>query len=203
VRWVRLAAALTIVTTVAAACERQPVELGFWMEPQSYRSSRIGEPMTAEEYRLIDDVARREIARAFRDFDVRVTASPAARYTIRVRPRVQLDPILKGGDVAGASRGIGGLGGTGAVSFEYVANSAMALSPASATRPEIIETVGRGIGRVAIHEFLHQLLPNSPLHDSRDPHSYEGSNPTRVDGFFGELRWGIARPWLNDRLKRR
>lgn len=192
-----------LVVGAVAACAQRPIELGFWLEPINYQSPRIGEPITAAEYFVIDNGARAEITRAFSDYVVHVTTNRRARYRIAVRQRVRLDPILKGGDVAGASRGIGGLGGTGSVSFEFIANSAMAVSPASATRAEVIEIIGRGIGRVAIHEFLHQLLPGKPIHDSRDPYSYEGSNPTRVDGFFGELHWDIAGPWLNDRLERR
>lgn len=42
-----------------------------------------------------------------------------------------------------------------------------------------------------------------PVHDSRDPHSDAGNNPTRADGCFGDLHWDIAYLWLNHRLKRR
>jgi hypothetical protein len=89
------------------------------------------------------------------------------------------------------------------VNFEYVANGAMVFSPDSASRETVIAALGRGIGRVAIHEFLHQLLPKQPIHDSKDSRSYEGNSPAIVEGYFGELHWDIAEPWLKARLKAR
>ena len=45
----------------------------------------------------------------------------------------------------------------------------MVFAPDDADRAAMIEALGRGIGRVAIHEFLHQLLPKKAIHDSRIP----------------------------------
>ena len=104
---------------------------------------------------------------------------------------------------AGASRGIPGFGGSGAVNFEFVANGAMVFSPETASRATVIEALGRGIGRVAIHEFLHQLLPKAPIHDSRDTRSYEGNSPALVEGYFDDLHWGFAEPLLKKRIGRR
>jgi hypothetical protein len=101
---------------------------------------------------------------------------------------------------AGESRAVAGFGGSGAVNFEYVANGAMVFSLASATRAEVIETIGRGVGRVAIHEFLHQLLPKAPIDSSRDIHSYEGNTAAMAEGYYGELRWDLAAPLLKERL---
>ena len=51
-----LAIALIRVAAVAfcvaiAACGPRPVELGFWLEPLSFESPRIGEPISQAEYR--------------------------------------------------------------------------------------------------------------------------------------------------------
>ena len=198
--WIRCAAASLCVAL--SACAPRPVELGFWMQPLSFQSPRIGDPITAAEFARIDQVAREEIAKAFQDFDVTVTANRNAYYKIEVAPALKDWRRLRGtGTQAGEARAVAGFGGSGAVNFEYVANGAMVFSPEYASRATVIEAVGRGIGRVAIHEFLHQLLPKHPVHDSRDIRSYEGNSPAVVEGYFGELHWDIARPWLEEKVK--
>ena len=79
----------------------------------------------------------------------------------------------------------------------------MIFAPEHATRAEVIEAVGRGVGRVAIHEFTHQLLPKQPVDSSHDSRSFEGNSAAVVEGYYGELHWDIARPWLDARLKKR
>ena len=103
---------------------------------------------------------------------------------------------LRSGTYAGESRVVAGFGGSRRVNFEYVANGAMVFAPEPASREELIEAIGRGVGRVAIHEFLHQLLPKQHIHDSKDARSYEGNSPALVEGYFGDLHWDIAGPWL-------
>ena len=60
--------------------------------------------------------------------------------------------------------------------------------------------IGRGIGGAAVHELTHQLLPRAPIHDSRDPASYEYRSAARAEQYYGTLRWDIARPLLERRL---
>lgn len=177
--------------------------LGFWFEPIAYESPRIGEPLAATELATIDQVARAEIAGAFVDYDVSIIDDRDARYKVAVVPRLRDERLVRKGTYAGESRAIAGFGGSGAVNFEYVANGAMVFASESAARADIIDAIGRGVGRVAIHEFLHQLLPKSPIHDSKDPRTYEGNSPALREGYFGDLHWGIAQPWLSERLKRR
>ena len=186
-----------------ACCGPRPVELGFWLEPLSFASPRIGDPIASDEYQVIDRIARGEIATAFKDFDVTVTSNRSARFKVQVVPNLTDQRLIRGGTYAGESRAVTGFGGSGAVNFEYVANGAMVFAPDDATREELIAALGRGIGRVAIHEFLHQLLPKAPTHDSKDRGSYEGNSPALIEGYFGELHWDIARPWLDARLKRK
>jgi hypothetical protein len=199
---IRFAAASLGVALCACDLSPRPVELGFWLLPLSYQSPRIGEPISAVEFAVIDRIARQEIGAAFQDFEVTVTTNRNARFKVEVEPALKDWRRLRGtGNHAGESRAVAGFGGSGAVNFEYVANGAMVFSPESAGRETVIEALGRGIGRVAVHEFLHQLLPKHPIHDSRDSHSYEGNSPALVEGYFGELHWDIARPWLEARLK--
>lgn len=187
----------------AASCSPRPAELGFWIERVSFQSPRIGDPITSEEFGTIDRVAREEIATAFKDYDVTITTNHDARFKVAVLAELKDQRLKRSGVNAGESRAVAGFGGSGAVSFEYVANGAMVFSPEHAARATVIEALGRGVGRVAIHEFLHQLMPKAPIHDSKDVRSYEGNSPALLDGYFGELHWGIARPWLDERLKAR
>jgi hypothetical protein len=187
---------------VMAACARGPAELGFWFDAVTFTSTRLGGALTPAEMRTIEAVARAEIVRAFAPYTphaVSVTANPSARYRVAVVPWLEDWRLVRGGTYAGESRATR-FGGSGSVNFNYVANGAMVFSPESASRVELVEAIGRGVGRVAIHEFLHQLLPKQPIHDSKDSRSYEGNSPALVEGYFGDLHWDIARPWLEARL---
>jgi hypothetical protein len=198
----RCAAAVGVCVLVAS-CGPRGVELGFWLEPLSFASSRIGEPISQAEYGIIEQVARAEIARAFEDYDATVTANRQARYRVIVVPHLRDNRLVRrSGTYAGESRAVAGFGGSGAVSFEYVANGAMVFVPDDATRATIVESIGRGVGRVAIHEFVHQLLPKVAIHDSKDTRSYEGNSPALIEGYFGDLHWDIAAAALEQRIGR-
>jgi hypothetical protein len=64
----------------------------------------------------------------------------------------------------------------------------------------VIAALGRGIGRSAVHEFAHQLLPSAPIHDTRDPGAYESGSVARYEQYFGDMHWDVAQPLLLDRL---
>ena len=123
--------------------------------------------MTTADLAAIEDVARGELARAFAGLPIRVTARRDATYRVRVVQAVH-DPRMRGRwGVAGASYAVPGLGGQGEVSFDFLAGGATAQAPEQATRADIVAAIGRGIGRTAVHELTHQLLPQAPIHDSR------------------------------------
>jgi hypothetical protein len=200
----RLAGVSLGLLVAVGSCAPRPVELGFWLEPQSYQSPRIGDPITSTEYAIIDRVARAEITEAFKDYDLAVTSNRNARFKVRVAPELKdMRYLRRSGTYAGESRAVAGFGGSGSVNFQFVANGAMVFAPEHASRATVIEALGRGIGRVAIHEFLHQLLPKLPIHDSKDPRSYEGNTAAMMEGYFGKLHWDLAKPWLDERLERR
>ena len=198
IRFATLASCILI-----AGCGPRPVELGFWMDPIVCQSRRIGEPISAAEIATIDRVARGEIAAAFRDFAVTLTSNHDARYRVRVAQELNDDRLIRGGVVPGKSNAVAGFGGSGSVNFGYVANGAMVFAPPDAGRSSIIESIGRGIGRVAVHEFTHQLLPKTPIDGSTDRRSYEGGSAATVEGYYGEIHWDLARPELERRIKRR
>lgn len=176
---------------------------GFWIEADSYQSPRIGDALTSDEFATIERDARTEIAKAFANYDVTISDDRNARYKVAVLPKLKDERLIRGGTYAGESRAIAGFGGSGAVNFEYVANGAMVFAPPRAVRSEIIASIGRAVGRVAIHELLHQLFPKLPLHDSKDLSSFEGNSPALREGYYGDLHWGIAQPWLEEKVSRR
>jgi hypothetical protein len=194
-----VACAACIVATVS--CTRGPIELGFWIEQVSFASPRLGDPISHTEMATIESIARAEIATAFDCFDVALSGNRRARYHVRVVQRL-LDQRFRSREVsvAGESRGAAGWGGSGAVSFDFLAGSAMVYAPEAVGRAELIAAIGRGIGRSAVHEFAHQLLPSAPIHDSRDRASYEFESAARIEQYFGNMRWALAKPLLEDRL---
>ena len=200
---VPITAATVGLMLALAGCERRAVELGFWIEPVVYSSARLGGQISLVELKTIERIARSEIEQAFQRFEVTVTGNHEARFSVVVVPALKDNRLVRGGTHAGESRAVAGFGGSGNVSFEYLANGAMVFAPDDASRAEVIAALGRGIGRVAIHEFLHQLLPKFALHDSKDKDSYEGNSPALIEGYFGDLHWDIAGPALEARLKRR
>ena len=104
--------------------------------------------------------------------------------------------------IAGESRAVPGFGGRGAVSFSFLADGAIAYAPADASRPSMVEAIGRGIGRSAVHEFVHQFLPSTPIHDSTDEGSYEYASAARREQYFGEMHWDMAWAPLQERFGR-
>jgi hypothetical protein len=78
-------------------------------------------------------------------------------------------------------------------------NNAIAYAPAGAARQTIIEAIGRGIGRTAVHEFAHQLVGSFSLHNTTDRSSYEYAD-LRPEHFYGELHWGVALPRLQQQI---
>jgi hypothetical protein len=196
-------AAVSLGLLVSACGPRPPMELGFWFEPVSFTSPRLGAPVSAEELAGIERLARAEVMKAFQDFDLTLTDNRKARFKVTVVQQLTDGRMLRRRvDVAGQSRVLAGFGGSGAVSFYFVASGATVHSPETADRATILEALGRAIGRTAVHEFAHQLAPRTPIHDSRVPNSYENGTASAAQ-YFGEMHWDIARPELERRFKRK
>jgi hypothetical protein len=202
----RQAAVIAGVLLAAAACawvlttRREPrtVEAGFWFDPIDYRSTALG-PLDTRDLEVIAAVARREIRDAFRGLRVAVSARRDTAYHVRVVPELR-DPRFRAQyEVAGASYGFPGLGGSGAVSFRFLAGGALLYAPPAATRDEILAAIGRGIGRSAVHELAHQLLPRTDIHGP-DVRSYEYDSASRREHYYGDVRWDVAWPLLQARL---
>jgi hypothetical protein len=192
-----------VVIAGCASCARpapRTVEAGFWFDPVTFDSNRLGGPLTGDETRRIEEVARAELSAAFQGLHVAFSDRRDARYRVRVMQELLDLRFRRPVGVAGQSRAVPGFGGSGAVSFDFVANGAMSYAPAGATRASMVEAIGRGVGRTAVHEFTHQLLPKVSIHDSRDQASYEFASAARPAQYYGDIHWDLAWPLLRDRL---
>jgi len=186
---------------LAVRAEPRATEAGFWFEAVNYASPRLGSAITPGDLEAIEDVARSELARAFEGLHVTVSDRRDARYRVRVVQDLRDLRSRRIIRVAGESRAVSGFGGQGAVSFTFLASGAIAYAPDDAGRASMLEAIGRGIGRAAVHEFTHQFLPTAPIHDGTDIGSYEYESAARREQYFGELHWGLARPLLERRLQ--
>jgi hypothetical protein len=193
------------MTALAASfgCRTTTPAAGFWYEDSSFAlpaavAERLGGLLTEGELESIKSVSRAELNRAFAGLKIRITDDQNAFW------RVEVDRSLRGrGPLpnAGESLSFGWLGGSGAVSFDLVAFKALQYAPAGASRQAIIEAIGRGIGRVAAHEFAHQILNIAAAHNRADENSYEYPSPDRRAQYYGELHWTTARPFLEQKLR--
>jgi hypothetical protein len=205
IRLVTLAAAAVIaagVSTGACGGASRPAEAGFWFEPVRFHSAVVGGELTGADVDAIATVARDELRRAFAGLPIAITDRRGATYRIRVIQEVRDMRLRANWGVAGESFSVPGLGGQASVSFAFLANGAVANAPADMPRDEVLSAIGRGIGRTAAHELAHLVLPQAPIHDSTDVRSYEYDSAARREQYFGEMRWAIARPWLEERLTR-
>jgi hypothetical protein len=178
------------------------MEAGFWFEPVTFESARLGDPLTREEMATIESIARTELGRAFAGLNLRFSDRGGARFRVRVVQDVRDERRQGAMSVAGSSRGVAGFGGTGVVNFSFMASGAVGYAPEDATRAELVAAIGRGVGRGAVHELTHQLLPRTPIHQSTDVRSYEYYSAARPEQYFGDMQWGPAWPLLVERVGR-
>jgi hypothetical protein len=191
---------LLLLAILAGGCQRQPLELGFWFEDVSFASPVLGGRISGADLQTIERIARAELHAAFEGLTLRLSDSRHTPYRVRVVQDVFAPTLNRKSAVAGATRGLPGLGGLGAVNFSYFAAGAIVFAPAGATRDEIVAGIGRGLGRGAVHEFAHQLVRRVELHASRDRGSYEYYAASRVEQFYGPMHWDIAGPTLKERF---
>jgi hypothetical protein len=202
---------IAVVLTVAiglslrhlAARSDQPAAVAaIWFDDIAFASPRLGGALTSDDLRRIETLAMAEVVEAFAGLRLRIAASREGRYRVRVAQRVRDRRFSRDVDVAGQSRGMAGLGGSGEVSFLFLATSADLYATADTSRDALLEAIGRGVGRSVVHELAHQILPRAPLHASRDRASYEYYAAARPEQYFGTLHWATAWPLLEARLGR-
>lgn len=196
-------AALAAGVVVWLAAERsrcRTIEAGFWFEEVHHASRTFGGAIMPEELQTIQSIARSVVNDAFDGLNITFSERRDATHLVRVVQELRdirfNRPVL----ISGQSRVMAGLGGHGAVSFSWHASGAAAFATPTIDRSLMIEAIGRGIGRAAVHEFAHVLLPNVPIHDSTDIGSYEYRSAARREQYFGDMRWDLAGPLLQERL---
>jgi hypothetical protein len=159
--------------------------------------SRLGGPLSDQEVDRIAAIARAEVDKAFTGLRVRTVNGTDGFWRVAVVRSVPgQGPLPRSGETLL----LGPLGGTGAVGVDVVAFNAVRYAPPGATRAIILDAMGRGIGRVAVHELAHQMLGVAVVHDEADDQSYEYPTPARAAQYYGELHWTVAWPVLQRKL---
>jgi hypothetical protein len=206
-------AVTAIAATIGVRASRATIDAGFWWADTPLLLSaddavKVGGPLTAAELESIEAISRDEVRRAYADLRINITDRRGAFWRVAVvgspltttRNRTTY-PF----SFAGESRVFGPLGGSGSVAFAILAHNAIEYAPPGAARRQIVDGIGRGIGRAAVHEFAHQALglDNVSFVDNRtDPDSYEYANADRRSQYYGELRWTTAWPVLVQKFGR-
>ncbi len=191
--------ALVLLTLLQCRTAPYVASAGFWFDRVTFELSRpdetrLGGPILDNERQVIEAMAWRELRAAYAGLRISFSTDHYAFY------RVQVVQSLPGSSAAGASHVLPPLGGQGAVSFQTLASLAIAHAPPGAERVTILEGIGRGIGRAAVHEFAHQIVPTVPIDSSDDPQSYEYHSADRATQYYGPMRWSLAWPALERKL---
>jgi hypothetical protein len=185
------AAACVLCAIAQVACAR--AEAGFWFAEDAltlpdHLARQLGGPLTGPEKDAIRATSRSELRRAFAGWQIAFTESEDAYWPIEAVPQ------LPGSGQAFTW----GLRGHARVGVAILVSNAMQHASPGASRAEIIEGIGKGIGRAAAHELAH--LIGTSAHDHSDPDSYEYVHSNRRSQYYGELHWTIALPALDKRL---
>jgi hypothetical protein len=195
----------TLVSSSSGCVRRGPFRVGFWYETDALAlptpvAVRLGSPLETDEASMIEQISRAEISRAFSELNIRLTTSRDAFWRVTVVSSWPAGAARQ--PSAGESFSLGLLGGRGAVGVDMVASKATLYAPLDASRKTLIEGIGRGIGRVAVHEFFHQILGLEASHNDGDPGSYEYGSPDRQAQYYGELHWSTAESLLRRKVGR-
>lgn len=195
------AAAFAVVRTKAAGA---PVTAAFRFEDAACTlppaaAATFGGALTAAEVATIRRTARRELEDAYAGTRIRFTDGTDAFWHVAVQPAIRGRKALAD---AGHSIALGPLGGVGELSFTVLAMSAIRFAPAGASRAAIVDGIGRGIGRAAVHELAHQIVATAAMDNNSDPDSYEYSTFIRASQYYGTLHWGQAWPIVRQKIGR-
>jgi hypothetical protein len=205
----RIVALLTLSASVilTTGCRViPPPTAGFWYADGALTlprnaAARLGGALDQREMDAIKDLSRAEVQRAFGGLRVAITDERDAFWRVAVLPSLRAGARPRNAlPRSGVSIPLGVLGGGGAVGFDVVAAEAIRFAPSDASRQNIIEGIARGIGRVAVHEFSHQILGVAGVHNLDDQDSYEYPSPERASQYYGVLHWTLAWPLLEKQL---
>jgi hypothetical protein len=182
------------------------ITAGFWFDDfpltlPDEATARLGGPLTPADADTIRRLAVFEVEHAFAGLRIAVSDQRDAFWRVRVIREIRPGGVGRGSriPISGESYGLGPLGGGGSVSFVVAALGAVAHAPPDASRQQIIDGIGRGLGRAAVHEFAHAIVN---ANHSTDVRSYEYRNADREAQFYGEIHWSSAGPLLQRRFGR-
>lgn len=194
-------AAAAVVAVLFARARSTPLEAGFWFEPISYSSSHLGGPLSDHDMQLIERIAREEVRQAFAALPISFTGNRETGRVVRVVQTLNVSSRAgRQTAVSGMSHAFAGFGGNGAVNFEMQAANAIVYADPSTSRTAVLEAIGRGIGRSAVHEFVHVFLGSADFHDGQDRATYEYASASRREQYYGDVKWGRAWPLLQRRF---
>ena len=192
------------LASVAPACRAstRSTTAGFWFDDglgplPSELTAKLGGPLTQPDLERIEALSRSQLRTAFAGLRITVTPARDAFWRVQVSRELRYRGTLAS---TGESLALGPLGGIGEVNFPLVVQKAVEFAPRGASRQTMVDGIGRGIGRVAVHEFFHQILGPGAKHNDTDPDSYESGNADRASQYYGNLHWTIAWPLLQKRL---
>jgi len=199
-----LVASLTAALAASSACARREASVGFLFSADAcvVRAGAFqpfGDLLSVQERQRIEQLAQRELVIAFAPLRVAITANPSAFWRIAVvrsLPTRASQALPRSGE----SIALGPLGGGGTVACDVIIRKAMQFAPDGTTRPQLVDAIGRGVGRTAVHELVHQILGASGTHNDTDADSYEHGSSDRASQFYGELHWTTALPLLRTKL---
>jgi hypothetical protein len=201
---VAVAATATLFGALEWKASTTATRAGFWYEDDAFAlpddvTTRLGGALTPIEIEIIKRVSRLEIERAFSGLRLVVNGDRTGLW------RVQVLPALTVGrrrvfPVAGASVGLGMLGGRASLGFNTLAANAVHYAPRDATRQHIIDGIGRGVGRAAVHEFAHLITNGLALDNRTDENSYEYFSADRGSQYYGKLHWAAAGSIVRERI---
>ncbi|HEY6362464.1 MAG TPA: hypothetical protein VIX63_15230 [Vicinamibacterales bacterium] len=199
---VAVAATASLFSALEWKASTTATTAGFWYEDDAFTLpedvvSRLGGPLTSSDIEVIQRVSRFEIERAFSGLRIAVTGRRTGFWRVQVLPSVDWRRRVP---VAGASFGMGPLGGRASLGFITLAINAVRYAPAGASRQEIVEGMARGVGRAAVHEFAHQITGGILLDNRTDKNSYEYFSADRASQYYGELNWTTAAPVLREKI---
>ena len=159
----------------------------------------MGGALTGDEMESIKQLSRVEVEQALAGLRIAVSTNQGAFWRVAVLQSLKRSTNRQL-PATGESMAMGFLGGTGAVDFDMIATAAIHFAPPAASRQHIIQGIGRGIGRVAVHELMHQILGAAAGHNDTDSNSYEYGSPDCQAQYYGELHWTTAWPLLRSKL---
>jgi hypothetical protein len=201
---IAVAATTAIFGALEWKASRTATTVGFWYEDNAFAlpedvEDRLGGPLSAAEVDVVKRVSRLEVERAFAGLRITITGERTGFWRVQVLPAVTAGR-RRVFPVAGASVGLGLLGGRASLGFNTLAGNAVHYAPPGVSRQEVVEAIGRGVGRAAAHELAHQITGGLSIDNRTDKESYEYFSADRPSQYYGELRWTTAGPILREKI---